>query len=232
VQAVVLQRARNTGCCTNDSCAHDLKPASAQALALSAVTGRLSNATPRLESHSRMHAAGTCLEVPDDVAGGDGAEAGEDDLQVLLGRHLYCSSWRLTAAPGNSSVCRPICTVQCAAGASRLPHRACTLRYGIQPQTLHREPCRTGLSLQTNSMLVGGLLSASGRSPIISSTTALQHAAGALRPWFRCCATRQGYDAVCGTPLAGAATVSSPATLPSSPAADVRHLVYHLIGVR
>lgn len=32
---------------------------------------------------------------------------------------------------------------------------------------------RTGLSLQTNSMLVGGLLSASGRSPIISSTTAL-----------------------------------------------------------
>lgn len=33
---------------------------------------------------------------------------------------------------------------------------------------------RTGFSLQTNSMLVGGLLSASGRSPIISSTTALQ----------------------------------------------------------
>lgn len=31
----------------------------------------------------------------------------------------------------------------------------------------------TGLSLHTNSTLLGGLASASGRSPIISSTTAL-----------------------------------------------------------
>lgn len=50
----------------------------------------------------------------------------------------------------------------------------------------------TGLSLQMNNMLGGGLASASGRSPIISSTTARLCASFSLKPQSQAASVSEG----------------------------------------